>query len=62
MNGVILVYDVTNKASFTGLNDWISEFRKHMPDPQDMGSIPFVVCANKVWSVAVHYTHDEVIS
>lgn len=48
VNGAILVYDVTNKASFVALNDWITEFRKHMPEPQDMGSIPFVVCANKV--------------
>ena len=48
MNGAILVYDVTNKASFTGLTEWIAEFRKHMPDPQEMESIPFAVCANKV--------------
>ena len=53
MNGTILVYDVTSKASLAALNEWIAEFRKHMPDPQDMGSIPFVVCANKVQSVAL---------
>ena len=53
MNGAILVYDVTNKASFAALNDWITEFRKYMPEPQDMGSVPFVVCANKVQSVNV---------
>jgi len=48
VNGVILVYDVTNKSSFTVLKEWIAEFRKQMPDSQDIGSIPFVVCANKV--------------
>ena len=51
VNGTILVYNVTNKASLAALNEWMAEFRKHMPDPQDIGSIPFVVCANKVQSV-----------
>jgi len=48
VNGTIIVYDVTNKTSFNALDDWIAEFRKHMPNPQDIGTIPCVVCANKV--------------
>jgi len=48
VNGAIMVYDVTNQASFSALDDWIGEFRKHMPNPQDLGTIPCVVCANKV--------------
>ncbi|XP_065897917.1 dnaJ homolog subfamily C member 27-like [Dysidea avara] len=48
VNGAIVVYDVTNQTSFNALDDWITEFRKHMPNPQDIGTIPCVVCANKV--------------
>jgi DnaJ family protein C protein 27 len=50
--GVILVFDVTDKASFDSLDDWISEM-KH--DLENMGSsssslenIVFVVCGNKI--------------
>ena len=48
MNGAIVVYDVTNQTSFNALDDWIAEFRKHMPSTQDIGTVPCVVCANKV--------------
>ena len=48
VNGAIVVYDVTNQTSFNALDDWIAEFRKHMPNTQDIGTIPCVVCANKV--------------
>ena len=46
--GALLVYDVTNRASFEALSDWVVEMRTHLPKPSDMDSIAFVVCANKV--------------
>ena len=46
--GVILVYDVTNRSSFDALSDWLIEMRNNLPRPTDMDSIVFVVCANKV--------------
>lgn len=46
--GALLVYDVTNRASFEALGDWLIEMRTHLSKPQDMDSIVFVVCANKV--------------
>ena len=46
--GALLVYDVTNRASFEALSDWLIEMRTHLTKPQDLDSIVFVVCANKV--------------
>ena len=46
--GALLVYDVTNRASFEALSDWIIEMRTHLSKPQDLDSVIFVVCANKV--------------
>ena len=46
--GALLVYDVTNRASFEALSDWLIEMRAHLTKPQDLDSIVFVVCANKV--------------
>ena len=49
--GAILVYDVTNRASFEALSEWLIEMRTHLSKPQDLDSIVFVVCANKVYEV-----------
>ena len=46
--GALLVYDVTNRASFEALSDWLIEMRTHLAKPQDLDSVVFVVCANKV--------------
>lgn len=51
--GVILVYDVTNRASFEALESWLSEMKAEIGNPSDMDNIVFIVCANKVsflWS------------
>lgn len=44
----MLVYDVTNRASFDALSDWLIEMRNNLPQPSDMDCIVFAVCANKV--------------
>ena len=49
--GAILVYDVTNRASFEALSEWLIEMRTHLSKPQDLDSIVFVVCANKVYKI-----------
>lgn len=46
--GALLVYDVTNRASFEALSDWLIEMRTHLTKPQDLDLVVFVVCANKV--------------
>ncbi|XP_064382978.1 dnaJ homolog subfamily C member 27-like isoform X2 [Halichondria panicea] len=46
--GVMLVYDVTNRSSFDALSDWLIEIRNNLPQPSDMDSVVFIVCANKV--------------
>lgn len=42
--GVILVYDVTNRESFRHLDDWLLEMRKFMSDTDEY---IVAVCANK---------------
>lgn len=44
----ILVYDVTNRASFESLDAWLQEMRNEIGQPQKMDNIIFFVCANKV--------------
>ena len=46
--GAMLVYDVTNRASFEALNGWLKEMKAHLENPSEIDSIFFVVCANKV--------------
>ncbi len=43
------MYDVTNRSSFDALSDWLIEIRNSLPQPSDMDSIVFAVCANKVY-------------
>ena len=43
------MYDVTNRSSFDALSDWLIEIRNNLPQPSDMDSVVFIVCANKVW-------------
>ncbi|XP_057311967.1 dnaJ homolog subfamily C member 27-like [Hydractinia symbiolongicarpus] len=46
--GVLLVYDVTNKASFEALDSWFKEVKQYIPDPIDISRIVFILCANKI--------------
>lgn len=46
--GVLLVYDVTNKSSFDALDSWIDEMKNEITSAADIDNIVFVVCANKV--------------
>lgn len=48
--GVMLVYDVTNRSSFEALNGWLKEMRMYMNSASDMDAVVFIVCANKVSS------------
>ena len=49
--GVLLVYDVTSRASFEVLGEWLVEMRSHLSNPSDMDSVAVAVCANKVWCI-----------
>lgn len=55
--GALLVYDVTNRASFEALSDWLIEMRTHLAKPQDLDSVMFVVCANKVMQSLIRYMY-----
>jgi DnaJ family protein C protein 27 len=50
--GFLLVYDVTNKKSFSELDDWLDESRRYKCPLSKMhrsGDLPYVIlCANKV--------------
>lgn len=48
--GVIMVYDVTDRASFEALDDWLAEMRSEIGNISEMDNIVFIVCANKVSS------------
>lgn len=45
--GLILVYDITNKASFDALSYWIQEFQRHLPDEESFKRVTVVVLGNK---------------
>jgi DnaJ family protein C protein 27 len=51
-NGVVLVYDVTNRRSFTELDSWLDEAARYnlpLSRSQKTAEAPFViVCANKI--------------
>ena len=40
-NGILLVYAVNSRASFTLLEDWMKEVKNHS------GNLPIIICANK---------------
>ena len=40
--GILLVYDITNKWSFNGLNRWLQEVREHAP------GIPMILMGNRL--------------
>ena len=44
---MLLVYDVTNRASFESLSQWMVEMKENLANPSEIDSIIFVVCANK---------------
>ena len=45
--GILLVFDVCNKASFDSLSKWLQELRKHLETEEMMERIAVVVCGNK---------------
>lgn len=50
VQGLILVYDMTDKNSFETLNFWLNSIQEEMTSPAGRGSYeptPFVICANK---------------
>lgn len=47
--GALLVFDVTDKASFDALDDWINEIKRDLEmHSASIDDIVFVVCANKI--------------
>ena len=45
--GILMVFDVGNKASFDALAKWIQELKKHLESEEMMQRIAVVVCGNK---------------
>ena len=43
-----MVYDVSNRASFEALDDWLTEMKQEIGAPSEMEKVFFCVCANKV--------------
>jgi DnaJ family protein C protein 27 len=46
--GALLVYDVSNKASFDALDSWMEEIKREIGSVTEVDNIIFVVCANKI--------------
>ncbi|KAM9070313.1 dnaJ homolog subfamily C member 27 isoform 2-T2 [Sarcophilus harrisii] len=46
--GVILVYDVSQKDSFEALDSWLAEMKQELGPHGNMDNIIFTVCANKI--------------
>jgi len=46
--GAMLVYDVTNRATFDALDQWVDEMKLEVGSGHGMDNIVFVLCANKV--------------
>lgn len=47
--GVLLVYDVTSKASFEALDSWLEEIQNELGSATSVyDNVVLVVCANKV--------------
>ena len=44
----MLVYDVTNRATFDALDQWLDEMKLEVGSGAGMDNIVFVLCANKV--------------
>ena len=44
----MLVYDVTNRATFAALDQWLDEMKLEVGSGAGMDNIVFVLCANKV--------------
>ncbi len=70
--GVLLVYDVSDRKSFESLDQWITEMRNEIGNPNDVDNIFFVVCANKsdkkravdevegrLWADSKHFLYFE---
>lgn len=46
--GALLVFDVTERATFEALDAWVTEMRSELASAADLDNVVFVVCANKV--------------
>lgn len=53
--GALLVFDVTNRASFDALDSWLAEMRQEIGDPSEMEKVVFCLCANKVKNWVLYY-------
>ncbi|XP_078005944.1 dnaJ homolog subfamily C member 27 isoform X2 [Phascolarctos cinereus] len=51
--GVILVYDVSQKDSFEALDSWLAEMKQELGPHGNMDNIIFTVCANKMFYSAI---------
>ncbi|XP_074066067.1 dnaJ homolog subfamily C member 27 isoform X3 [Macrotis lagotis] len=56
--GVILVYDVSQKDTFEALDGWLAEMKQELGPHGNMDNIIFTVCANKI-DCAKHRCVDE---
>ena len=45
--GVLLVFDISNKGSFDSLAKWLQELKRHLESEDMMERIVVVVCGNK---------------
>lgn len=74
VNGVLLVYDCKNKASFDHLEEWVNDIDSIVGKSKREKSIPIVVCGNKCeepekrkvdfaiadyWSNSKNFTHID---
>ncbi|ESP03414.1 hypothetical protein LOTGIDRAFT_224445 [Lottia gigantea] len=46
--GAILIYDVSERSSFTALDDWMNEMKSEIGNHGDMDNMIVCVCANKI--------------
>jgi len=59
--GVLLVFDVTNRSSFEALDSWLEEMKRDVPSSADFDNAVFIVCANKVFAVLRTMTFISVV-
>lgn len=70
--GVLLVYDVSDRTSFEALDSWLNEMKNEMGSSSELENVVFVVCANKtdkkrvvdetesrIWADAKGFHHFE---
>eukprot|EP01088_Endostelium_zonatum_P013154 TRINITY_DN2754_c0_g1_i1.p1 TRINITY_DN2754_c0_g1~~TRINITY_DN2754_c0_g1_i1.p1 ORF type:complete len:210 (+),score=46.52 TRINITY_DN2754_c0_g1_i1:64-693(+) len=47
-DGIVLVFDVTNKESFERLSVWIKDFHDARGVGDEVGTVPFIIVGNKI--------------